>query len=93
MLALCGVPPALATDSDGTSQRENWRRFLHGTVSPVARLVEAELRAKLDEPTLSITFDSLYAADVMGRARAWRSLVDPEGKMDPDQAKKLTGLE
>ena len=58
VLALCGVPPALATDADGTAQRESWRRFLHGTVSPVARLVEAELREKLDEPNLSITFDS-----------------------------------
>ena len=93
VLALCGVPPALATDSDGTSQRESWRRFLHGSVSPVARLVEAELREKLDEPSLSITFDALYAADVMGRARAWRSLVGPQGAMDADQAKKLTGLE
>ena len=27
------------------------------------------------------------------RARAWRSLVGPQGAMDADQAKKLTGLE
>ena len=93
VLALCGVPPALATDADGTAQRESWRRFLHGTVSPVARLVEAELREKLDEPNLSITFDSLYAADLSGRARAWRSLVGKEAAMDAAKAARLAGLE
>ena len=93
VLALCGVPPALATDADGTAQRESWRRFLHGTVSPVARLVEAELREKLDEPSLSITFDTLYAADLSGRARAWRSLVGKDAQMDPERAARLAGLE
>ena len=93
VLGLLGVPPALATDADGTAQRESWRRFLHGTVSPVARLVEAELREKLDEPSLAITFDSLYAADLSGRARAWRSLVGKDAAMDPDRAARLAGLE
>ena len=62
-------------------------------MSPVARLVEAELQEKLDEPNLTITFDSLYAADLMGRARAWRSLVEPTGAMDPERAARLAGLE
>ena len=45
----CGVPPSLVTlPADGTGQREAWRRFLHGSVSPVARLVEAELQVKRD---------------------------------------------
>ena len=35
--------------ADGTGQREAWRRFLHGSVSPVARIVQGELRAKLDD--------------------------------------------
>ena len=39
-------------------------------VSPVARIVQGELRAKLDEPVLSLDFTALYAADVSGRARA-----------------------
>ena len=39
-----------------TGQREAWRRFLHGSVSPVARLVEAELSAKLDTPDLRLDF-------------------------------------
>ena len=82
----CGVPTGLATlPADGTGQREAWRRFPHGSVSPVARLVGAELRDKLDEPDLRLTFDALYAADVTGRARAWRSLVGAQATMDPDR--------
>ena len=91
----CGVPPSLVTlPADGTGQREAWRRFLHGSVSPVARLVETELRAKLDTPDLRLDFGSLYAADVAGRARAWRSLVGKStASMDPDKAARLAGLE
>ena len=90
----CGVPPSLVTlPADGTGQREAWRRFLHGSVSPVARMVEAELRAKLDTPDLRLDFGTLYAADVMGRARAWRSMVGAGVTMDPDKAARLAGLE
>ncbi len=90
----CGVPPSLVTlPADGTGQREAWRRFLHGSVSPVARLVEGELRDKLDTPDLRLDFGALYAADVMGRARAWRSMVGSGASMDPDIAARLAGLE
>ena len=90
----CGVPPSLVTlPADGTGQREAWRRFLHGSVSPVARLVETELRDKLHVPDLRLDFGALYAADVMGRARAWRSLTGAQATMDPDKAARLTGLE
>ena len=30
VLTACGVPVSLATDADGTSQREAWRRFRNG---------------------------------------------------------------
>ena len=30
VLNACGVPVSLATDADGTSQRESWRRFVMG---------------------------------------------------------------
>ena len=34
ILGACGVPPALVTSgSDGTGQRESWRRFLHGSIA------------------------------------------------------------
>lgn len=53
-MAVCattGVPPALfEAKADGTSKREAWRRFAHGTVAPVARLIASELADK-DVPT------------------------------------------
>lgn len=90
----CGVPPSLfMLPADGTGQREAWRRFLHGSVSPVAKIVQAELRLKLEIPDLSLAFDDLYAADLSGRARAWRSLVGKEAAMDADKAARLAGLD
>lgn len=91
--AACGVPPSLVTlPADGTGQREAWRRFLHGSVSPVARLVQTELRAKLDTPDLSLDLGSLYAADVTGRARAWRSLVGKDTTMPDADARRVVGF-
>ena len=86
----CGVPPSLVTlPADGTGQREGWRRFLHGSVAPVARILEAEFAAKLDEPNLRLVLDDLAAADMTGRARAWRSLVGSEANLDPATAARL----
>ena len=45
VLAACGTPPSLFLDSDGTSQREGLRRWHMNTVLPLARLIEAELKA------------------------------------------------
>ena len=68
--AAMGVPPPLlAANSDGTAQRESWRRFWLGTVSPIGRIIEAELRRKLDDG-VSVSFDALAAADEDGRSRA-----------------------
>ena len=91
--AACGVPPSLVTlPADGTGQREAWRRFLHGSVSPVARIVERELRAKLDTPALSLDFVSLYAADVSGRARAFRAMAGKDATIPEGEARRLAGL-
>ena len=87
--AACGVPPALFAIGEGTAQRESYRRFLHGTVAPLARIVAAELSAKLDGDVV-LNFDSLFAADLSGRARAFQSLVS--GGMAPDRAAGLAGL-
>lgn len=92
VLSACGIPPSLAVDADGTAQRESFRRFLHATIQPVGELIAAELSAKLEED-IRLDFSRLFAADVQGRARAWRSLVGTEGKMDPDKAARLAGLE
>lgn len=92
VLAACGVPIELVEPSEGTGAREAFRRFLHASIAPVARMVEEELRMKLDTPGLSLSFDDLFAADVQGRARAWRSLAGPEASLEPEVAARLVGL-
>ena len=93
VLGVMGVPGALADASaDGTAQRESYRRWLHGSVQPLARLVEAELGAKL-ETDARLSFRRLEAGDVAGRARAWRGFVGKEAAMDDGEARKLAGLE
>lgn len=73
VFAACGYPPVLAGTEDGTAQREAWRRYLHGTVSPLGRLViEAAAAAGL---SVDIDWKNLFASDIQGRARAFQSLV------------------
>ena len=74
VLSACGVPPGLARAAGGES-RESYRRWFAASVLPLAALVQSELRDKLDVPDLRLDFQSLAAADVHGRARAWRSLL------------------
>ena len=91
VLAACGVPPTLVTpNSDGTAQRESYRRFLHTALRPMARIMEAELRVKLDAPDLVLDLSPLAAADVAGRARAVKAMI--EAGIDPVDASRETGL-
>ena len=89
VLAACGVPVELVAASEGTGAREAFRRFLHATIAPAARLVELELSAKLDQD-VRLSFDSLFASDLSGRARAFQSLVG--GGMKVAKAAALAGL-
>ena len=92
-LAACGVPPALFGErSDGTAQRESFRRYQHSTLAPLAKLIAAELTVKLDSP-VEIDLTAIHAADVMSKARAWRSLTGPEATMDPMMAARIVGFE
>ena len=91
VVGACGVPLSLIFGgTDAAALRESWRQFLHGSVAPVARQVEHELRGKLDAPELSLNFDSLFASDLSGRARAFQSMV--RGGMDVARAAALAGL-
>ena len=93
VLGLLGIPPGLADASaDGTAQRESYRRWLHGSVQPLARLVEHELHAKLDTDA-RLSFRRLEAGDIAGRARAWRSLAGKEASIADAEARRLAGLE
>ena len=89
VLSACGVPPSLFLDADGTGQRESFRRFLHTTLQPLARIVASELSDKL-EADVRLNLDGLFAADLSGRARAFQSLVG--GGMDIGKAASLAGL-
>lgn len=90
VVAALGVPPPLLQpNADGTGQRELWRRFLHGTIQPVAAIVAEELSEKLDEE-VKIGFEELFASDLSGRARAFQSMV--QGGMDVEKAAALAGL-
>ena len=90
VLNACGVPVSLASDADGTSQREAWRRFIMGSVEPVARIVAAELARKLDTPGLRFRFDSLWAHDLAGRAASFKSMV--AAGMEIARAAAIAGL-
>ena len=74
VLNACGVPVSLATDADGTSQRESWRRFVMGSVEPTANIVAQELSRKL-ETQVSFDFSPLWAHDIAGRAQAFQKLI------------------
>ena len=94
VLAACGCPPELFTGTaDGTSRREAWRVFLHGTLQGAADVVAAELTEKLEVP-IRLTFDRLFASDIQGRARAFGSMIGTGGQgLDTERAARLTGLD
>ena len=88
VLAATGAPPSLFTDADGTAQREAVRRWHLGTVLPLARLLEAELTAKL-EAGVRLRFDA-YPLDLAGRAQAFQKLV--AGGVSVTEALATSGL-
>ena len=89
VLSACGVPVSLATDADGTSQRESWRRFIMGAVEPLLALLVEELERKL-ETTISFDLKNLMAHDVVGRSQAFQKLV--AGGMAIEQAAAASGV-
>ena len=92
VLSACGVPASMVDPSaGGAGTREGYRQWMHGTVAPIGKRVAAELTAKLepDEP-FTLNFDSLFAADISSRARAYGSLT--AAGLDPDLAGKLVGI-
>ena len=88
-LAACGMNPGLfSSEGDGTRMREGLRQFHLSTVLPLAKLIEAELSAKL-ETDIGLRFD-LYATDLAGRAQAFAKLV--AGGMELDRAAAVSGI-
>ena len=98
VLSAFGVPPALfEARGDGAGQVASWQRFLTSTVAPMARLIETELRLKL-EPLATVSTGELRTDDGRERlARATRSRAQAfkvlkESGLEDDEAKRLAGL-
>ena len=89
VLSACGVPVALVTAADGTSQRESWRRFVMGSIEPLLRVVGQEIEAKL-ETRIAFDLSSLWAHDLAGRASSFRQMVT--AGMEIERAAALSGL-
>ena len=66
--------------------------FAWKSLQPVARIIEGELSAKLESP-ISLSFRSLMASDLAGRARAFGSLTSPDAKLSASQAARVCGFD
>ena len=87
--AACGFNAALWGGSQAASVREAWRLALFGVLSPLGRLVQAELQEKLED-TVTLSWQELRASDLSGRARAFQSMVG--GGMAVAEAVSVAGL-
>ena len=72
--AACGFNPSLFQVGPAAALREAWRIALFGVVSPLGKLVQAELSEKLNDD-VTIGWTEMRASDLSGRARAFQSLV------------------
>ena len=89
VLAACGVPVELIHHAEGGGAREAWRRFLHGTIAPVGRVVADEAQRAFGTGG-AIDFDALFASDLAGRARAYGQLRD--AGLDDALARRICGF-
>ena len=89
LLAALGVPVGLATDADGTSQREGLRRWWMTVVEPTVSILEYELTTKLDRP-ITLELDN-YAMDMVSRASVVAKLV--QAGAAPAMALAVAGIE
>ena len=92
VLAACGVPLELGGVErvDGTAAREAYRRFIVGAVSPMSKVIAAELGTKLNAPAMGFEFGELAAADIASRGRALRTMT--EAGIGLEDARALAGL-
>ena len=62
---------------------------MFGVLSPLGKLVESELRYKLED-SVTLSWQELRASDLSGRARAFQSMVG--GGLDIEKAISVAGL-
>ena len=84
-----GIPYSLVVDAPGVGQRESYRRMLHSTIAPIARIVEAELSAKMGVE-IRLSFEALFGGDLSAKSRAVSSLTT--SGMELERALALVGL-
>ena len=76
VLSIHGISPSLVQqNSDGTAQREAFRRFCYLKMTGIANRIAAEFARKLNTPGLAISFEAMRANDLATQARAVRALV------------------
>ena len=90
ILAAMGVPAGLYVPKEGAVSREAYRQFIYGSVQPLGKLVAEELSRKLEEE-VTLNFESVAAADVAARARAYHILKQAE--MPEDQILEIIGYD
>ena len=90
VMAAIGISAAIFRASDAAAAVAAYRHFAHSVVSPLGRLLVAEVREKLDSPDIKLDFADLRAADVNARARSFKQLV--QGGMAVKEALGLSGL-
>ena len=90
VIAACGFNPSLFQVGPAAALRESWRLALFGVIAPLGRTVQAELADKIEDETLTLSWQELRASDLAGRARAWQSLVS--NGMPMEQATAIAGL-
>lgn len=93
VLSAVGIPPVLfdMAKADSASRREAYRQLTFTTLQPWGRLVQAELRTKLDSPELTLSFAGLHGADIATRGRALKQLT--ESGVSLAEAMAITGLD
>lgn len=90
ILAINGVPASLYNPRTMTESREGYRRFIHQTLTPLARLVKEEFDRKM-MTDIQIDLTQLGAADIASKARAVASMVS--SGIDVSVAMQKAGLE
>ena len=90
ILASCGIPQASISGGDGAGAREQFRQFLHLTISPVALEIGRQVSARFGVGDVKFNFDALMASDLQGRARSLGSMVKSGATLD--SAAEVAGL-
>ena len=89
VISLLGIPSGMFSPREGSVSREAYRQWHASSLVPLGEAFARELEEKLEIP-ISVDFHRVAAADIMARARGFRSMVD--AGVDPVEAARIAGL-